>query len=236
MVAQELISGRRVIGWRDNDTSEQLELRSLEPETYAAQTPDARRVRRGGESLVACGTRYLPTGAQLLSPVDPAGKRSDRSTAPTPTGALEFACMSGEPDCGCSGWCTPPAGGPLVSGLSHGFPRGPLLKRPIWVRLAGCEWGPTPSDYRSKRPFPSGSSIPSRHAYPALNIAKRNGALPAQCLGLICSSGAWGSARLGNLTTASGALFPQLIPLIVGEGLCPQAAHSTGSLAHPSAV
>ncbi|KAJ1118680.1 hypothetical protein NDU88_006868 [Pleurodeles waltl] len=58
------------------------------------------------------------------------------------------------------------ASGPQVSGLSRGFPRGPLLKRPVRVRLAGGNGESPPSDYCFKRPFPLGSSLPSRRTCP----------------------------------------------------------------------
>ncbi|KAJ1214523.1 hypothetical protein NDU88_002141 [Pleurodeles waltl] len=99
------------------------------------QMPDARRVRRGRESLAVRSAEYLPAGVLVLSSVDPAGKRSDQCTAPA--GAPEIVHTSGEPDCSCSKRHTPPAGGPKESGLSCGFPCGPLPKQPVRVRLVG---------------------------------------------------------------------------------------------------
>ncbi|KAJ1130389.1 hypothetical protein NDU88_008742 [Pleurodeles waltl] len=102
------------LGWRCAWGTHQGE---REPEAHAAQMPDA---RRGRESLAV----------SKLSFVDPAGKavlpvyRSCRSS-----GVWGVSLQQQR--------CTPPAGGPQVSSLPRGFRPGPLLKWPVWVRLAG---------------------------------------------------------------------------------------------------
>ncbi|KAJ1132291.1 hypothetical protein NDU88_010617 [Pleurodeles waltl] len=66
-----------------------------------------------------------------------------------------------------------------VSGPSHGLPRGPLQKRPVWVRLAGDQGGASPSVYwKGERPAGIGPQpvqpiLPEQHSNPRDAVESR---------------------------------------------------------------